>query len=274
MADDARWARPTPDIDDLDLTGWVVRETVLDRARFIGVVMRDAELDGLIANLVVNGVEVTAYVEAELDRRDPVRVLLRSDEPADLARGVGRAAAAVGRHRRPAAPAWVRRPRRRGVDGEWSAVQTLRHLVFVTDSWLRSAALGRTTASPARARRGLHGRPGARTRPRCPAEPGRGAGAARRAGRRRAAGARRGDSGATRGRGAGAGGGWPPPAEGRTLLDCVHVVLNEEWAHHSFCVRDLDLLERGGPRRSTSSSPATLRRPAATASRDPSRTRR
>jgi hypothetical protein len=26
------------------------------------------------------------------------------------------------------------------------------------------------------------------------------------------------------------------------VLECVHVVLDEEWAHHGFCVRDLDLL--------------------------------
>ena len=37
--------------------------------------------------------------------------------------------------------------------------------------------------------------------------------------------------------------GWPPYAAGRTVLECLHVVLDEEWAHHGFCVRDLDLLE-------------------------------
>ena len=69
---------------DRDLSGAEFRETVLDKARFVGVVMRDAELDGLITNLTVNGVEVTAYVEAELDRREPVRVLMRSDDLDDL----------------------------------------------------------------------------------------------------------------------------------------------------------------------------------------------
>jgi len=44
---------------------------------------------------------------------------------------------------------------------------------------------------------------------------------------------------------AGAGGrGWPPYARGKSVLECVHVVLDEEWAHHGFCVRDLDLLGR------------------------------
>src|SRR5215471_17754474 len=69
---------------DEDLTGAEFRECDLSRARLVGVVMQDAEIDGLISNLVVNGVEVMSYVEAELDRRHPVRLLIRSDEPADL----------------------------------------------------------------------------------------------------------------------------------------------------------------------------------------------
>lgn len=39
-----------------------------------------------------------------------------------------------------------------------------------------------------------------------------------------------------------AGPGCPPYARGKSVLDCVQVVLAEEWAHHGFCVRDLDLL--------------------------------
>src|SRR5215217_5131807 len=73
--------------DDEDLTGAVFRECDLTRARLVGVVMQDAEIDGLVTNLVVNGVEVMPYVEAELDRRHPVRVLIRSKEPADLREG-------------------------------------------------------------------------------------------------------------------------------------------------------------------------------------------
>jgi hypothetical protein len=38
--------------------------------------------------------------------------------------------------------------------------------------------------------------------------------------------------------------GWPPYARGKSVLECMHVVLREEWAHHGFCVRDLDLLRR------------------------------
>jgi len=70
--------------EDQDLTDAEFRECDLTRARLIGVVMQDAVIDGLVSNLVVNGVEVTSYVEAELDCRRPVRLLVRSADPADL----------------------------------------------------------------------------------------------------------------------------------------------------------------------------------------------
>src|SRR5262252_1942432 len=73
---------------DQDLTEAEFRECDLTRARLIGVVMQDAVIDGLISNLVVNGVEVTSYVEAELDRRHPVRLLIRSAEPDGLRQAV------------------------------------------------------------------------------------------------------------------------------------------------------------------------------------------
>ena len=39
---------------------------------------------------------------------------------------------------------------------------------------------------------------------------------------------------------------WPPYARGRTVRQCLGTVLDEEWAHHGFCVRDLDTLSRPG----------------------------
>ena len=127
---------------DRDLAGAEFRECVLNRARLVGVVMQDAEIDGLVTNLVVNGVEVTAYVEAELDRRHPVRVLIRSDDPPDLREGWRQLqagwAATVERMR--ATPGIEHRR----ANDEWSAVQTLRHLVFVHDSWFRRCVLGST----------------------------------------------------------------------------------------------------------------------------------
>ena len=106
--------------------------------------MQDAVIDGLVTNLVVNGVEVTAYVEQELDRRHPVRLLVRSDDPDDLRRAARQLradwAATVARMRQ--APG----VEHASVNDEWSAVQTLRHLVFVHDSWFRRCCLGSTEA--------------------------------------------------------------------------------------------------------------------------------
>jgi hypothetical protein len=41
--------------------------------------------------------------------------------------------------------------------------------------------------------------------------------------------------------------GWPPYARGRSVLQCLHTVLDEEWAHHGFAVRDLDRLASTQP---------------------------
>jgi uncharacterized damage-inducible protein DinB len=106
-----------------------------------GVEFNDVEISGEIGNLKVNGVEVGPLVEAELDRRYPERVKLR---PAD-ATGFREAWDVVER-------LWddtVERARsldpellHESVAGEWSFIQTLRHLVLVTDGWIRRAALG------------------------------------------------------------------------------------------------------------------------------------
>src|ERR1700729_2226022 len=129
--------------EDQDLTDAEFRECDLTRSRLIGVVMADAVIDGLVTNLVVNGVEVTSYVEAELDRRHPVRLLIRSADPAGLREAFGQLradwAATLGRLRE--MPEGSQNQR---VGGEWSAVETLRHLVFVHDSWFRRCCLGST----------------------------------------------------------------------------------------------------------------------------------
>src|SRR3954469_2804514 len=128
---------------DEDLTGAEFRECDLSRARMVGVVMQDAEIDGLVTDLVVNGVQVMPYVEAELDRRHPVRLLIRSDEPSDLREAWRQLQADWARtvERVRSMPAGSEH---RGVDGEWSMVETLRHLVFVNDSWFRRCVLGLT----------------------------------------------------------------------------------------------------------------------------------
>ena len=130
---------------DEDLREAEFRECDLTGARLIGVVMQDAVIDGLVTNLVVNGVEVGEYVESELDRRHPVQVLIRSDESSDL-----RQASRELRATWSAATDRIRRTpgiEARSVNGEWSAAQTMRHLAFVQDSWFRRCCLGRRSPS-------------------------------------------------------------------------------------------------------------------------------
>ena len=92
-------------------------------------------------NLRINGVDVVPLVEAELDRRYPDRAKMR---PADAA-GFREAwdilerlwQQTVGRARRMAPELLHER-----VDGEWSFIETLRHLVFATDAWVNRAHPG------------------------------------------------------------------------------------------------------------------------------------
>jgi hypothetical protein len=78
----------------------------------------------------VNDVEVTAFVNAELDRRHPERVQLREMRTVEEFRAMWDTVErlwswAVGRARRLPEPA-----RQERVDDEWSFVETRRHLVF------------------------------------------------------------------------------------------------------------------------------------------------
>ncbi|SFO91462.1 DinB superfamily protein [Amycolatopsis rubida] len=232
---------------DEDLHDAEFRECDLTGARLIGVVMRDAVIDGLVSNLVVNGVEVSEYVEAELDRRHPVRVLIRSADLADLREAARRLragwTATIERIRR--APGIERR----SVNDEWSAAQTMRHLVFVHDSWFRRCCLGSTsqftpmgigpTVEPYREAHGLD----------LSLDPSldeianvRDAQAAELEAwldkvttAQLTAPAPVPDDDV-----------WPPYARGRSVRQCLGTVLTETFEHHSFCTRDLDLIETAG----------------------------
>lgn len=106
-----------------------------------GVELVNAQIDGDIQNLVVNGVDIAPLVDAELDRRDPDRAKMRPVDPAGF-----RAAWDIIERRWAAT---VERTRRldpgllhESVDGQWSFIETLRHLAFATDAWVRRAILG------------------------------------------------------------------------------------------------------------------------------------
>lgn len=128
-----------------DLRGATFRECDLSGARIIGSVfdaLHVSAFAGQLGTVVVEGVDVTAFVRAELDRRHPERVPLRALRTADDHRAMWTTiehlwAPTLARP----LPDDVRHER---VDGEWSLVETLRHLVFAVDVWLGRMILGRS----------------------------------------------------------------------------------------------------------------------------------
>jgi len=127
----------------------------LQGARFIGadlsgVMMRGVDIAGAdidapwllegTSSLHVNGVDVTSYVESELNRRFPGRDQRRATDPDGL-----RAAWATLERTWAVTVDRVAAMPEGAVDvsvaGEWSFAQTLRHLVMATDTWLGRAIL-------------------------------------------------------------------------------------------------------------------------------------
>ncbi len=125
---------------DVDLSGARVRSAYLDGVRMTGVEVPDLEIHGEIGRLVVNGVDVTAHVEAELDRRMPERALMR---PTSVA-GFHEAFDVVDRLWSGTVEVARALPEERlheRVDGEWSFVETLRHLGFAHACWVGGVVL-------------------------------------------------------------------------------------------------------------------------------------
>jgi hypothetical protein len=133
-----------------DLSGSVFWGVDLEGARFRDVNMTNVsishafvvgvDIDGLVDQVTINGVDVTHYVN-ERDAWYPLRAMLGPDDPD----GMRRAWAALEQ-------AWattIERARavteaelHESVGGEWSLVQTLRHLVFARDKWFTMPILG------------------------------------------------------------------------------------------------------------------------------------
>lgn len=124
-----------------DYSGAWFRNGYFEGTHFRGAYLKDADIDGVVDGLRINGVDVAPLIEAELNRRFPERVKM---SPVDAA-GFREAYAILER-------LWdgtVAKARRlppellhERVDGEWSFIETLRHLLFATDAWVLRAVLG------------------------------------------------------------------------------------------------------------------------------------
>jgi hypothetical protein len=238
----------------VDLTAADFRAVDLSRAQLRGVDMTgvtmsgvelvNARIDGEIQNVVVNGVDVAPLVEAELDRRSPDRAKMRPTDPAgfreawDIVERLWDGTVARAR----SFPAELLHE---SVNGEWSFIETLRHLVYATDAWVRRAILGDPSPwdpldLPWDEMPDTPGTPRDRE-----ARPTLDEVLALR--RDRMTTVRTVIDGLTDASLAAhtepvEGAGWPPP-KSFPVRECLLTILNEEWHHRLFAERDLDALD-------------------------------
>ena len=124
-----------------DLAGLEIRDCEVSGLKIVDCSGSEIYLGGAFERVVVNDVDVVPYVEAELDRQHPARVLAReATSPGDYRRAWNAIEmlwdATLDRARLlPEATLHER------VNGEWSFVETQRHLLFASDAWLGNAVL-------------------------------------------------------------------------------------------------------------------------------------
>ncbi|WP_323099497.1 DinB family protein [Intrasporangium sp. YIM S08009] len=129
------------EFDQVHLTDATFRFSELRRVVMRGVELQDVDITGELLNVTVNGVDVVPLVEAELDRRDPDRPRMRPTDPDGFREAwdaVERLWAGTVERARTLPPDQLHA----SVDGEWSFVETLRHLAFATDAWVGRGVLG------------------------------------------------------------------------------------------------------------------------------------
>jgi DinB superfamily/Pentapeptide repeats (8 copies) len=123
-----------------DLSGARFRDVNLTGATISHAWLVDVDIDALIDSVVINGVDVTEYVN-ERDPWYPLRAMLRPTDPD----GMRSACVALEHEWAMTIDLATTLPEEllhESVDGEWSFVQTLRHLVFAMDKWFTVPVLG------------------------------------------------------------------------------------------------------------------------------------
>ena len=125
--------------------GAQIRGALLSGSRLRGVELVDVEIHAKLRNVVVNGVDIAPLVEAELNRRMPERAKMRPDD-ADGFREAWAILERLWEGTVARARTFPEEALHRGVDDEWSFIQTLRHLNFAGAAWVGRMILG--NASP------------------------------------------------------------------------------------------------------------------------------
>ncbi|WP_232084114.1 DinB family protein [Arthrobacter sp. SO5] len=241
-----------------DLRGAQFTDVNLRGARFVrsdlsGAVMRAVDAAGADLDapwlleggntLRINGIDVVPFVEAELNRRFPGRADRRSGDPDGLrAAWAGLEGTWQATLDRAASmpPGTVDI----SVDGEWSFAQTLRHLVMATDTWLGRGILDiEQPYHPIGQPNAEYETDGYDLAVFSKKTPSYADVLEVRAGRAALvrdylAVVTAADLSATRRSP------WAPEMP-VTVLSCLHTILNEEWEHLRYAVRDLDAIGAG-----------------------------
>jgi DinB superfamily len=127
----------------VDLSGSRMHGVIMQNVKITDAWLNNVEISGLLGSLTVNEVDVSGYVREELERRHPELHMLRAQDPDGL-----RDAWQMIERRADATLARARMlPEEKlheSVDGEWSYVETLRHLVFATDRWITGPVLNQS----------------------------------------------------------------------------------------------------------------------------------
>ncbi len=223
---------------ECDLSGVMIRGVDVSGAEIDAPWLSDGDI-----GLLVNGVDVAPYVEAELDRRFPGRADKRAKDPDDLRE----AFAALHRtwaatlERVAAMPAGTVEV---SVADEWTFAQTLRHLIMATDMWFGRGVLEKEQPFHPLGLIDRGSREGFDLSVLRDDEPTFEEVLEARAGR--VAMVRDFLATATAHSLAVTRKNPHNPDYPETTLSCVHVILEEEWEHHRYAVRDLDAIEARG----------------------------
>ena len=126
---------------EVDFTGAQIRAAYFSKSRLRGVELVDVDIYGELQNVVVNGVDIAPLVDAELNRRMPERARMRPDD-SDGFREAWAILERLWEGTIARARTFPEAALHRGVDGEWSFIQTLRHLNFASACWVDRMILG------------------------------------------------------------------------------------------------------------------------------------
>lgn len=127
---------------DVDLSDARFERVKLQGAQLRGVELENVTIDGYVENVVINGIDVVPLILAELDRQNPDRVKMRPTDPQGFREAI-QLLEQLWQETVDRARKLPKELHQENVEGEWSFVETLRHLNFATDAWVNRVIRGK-----------------------------------------------------------------------------------------------------------------------------------